>query len=150
YSIQSYDGHPAAVRALKVQRGTGTTNASLYVAYYPSAGSYLSALGSQIHSGAIIHYEDSQTPGGKLDLLDFTQTTPIYFRDPARAVNQTWVDPSTDLSITVNSATADTLTVTVNSSTPPCTQAAPTLSFSPTSGSVLAGSPFNFSVTVLN
>jgi hypothetical protein len=110
----------------------------------------LSQLGSQIHSGAIIHYQDSQTPSGKTDLLDFTQATPNNFSDPALAVGQTWVDPYTDLSITVNSMVGSSLSVTVNYSTPPCTSAAPTVSLSPLSASVAAGSPVSFNVTVLN
>ena len=148
YTVQAYDGRPAVVKALKIQRGTGSTNAWFYLAYYPNTGNYLSALGSQIHSGAIIHYQDSATPGGKTDLLDFTQATPNNFNDPALAVGQTWVDPYTDVSITINSAVNNLLSVTVTYNTPPCTTAVPTLTITPPSASVNAGSAANFTVSV--
>ena len=75
------------------------------------------------------------TPGGKTDLLDFTQATPNNFGDPALAVGQTWVDPYTDLTITVNGVVTGGLNVTVTYNTPPCTAAAPTISISPSSTS---------------
>jgi len=148
YTIQNYDGRPAGVKALKIQRGTGTTNAWLYLAYYPNDAIYLNQLGSQIHSGAIIHYQDSATPGGKTDLLDFTATD--SFSDPALAVGQTWVDPYTDLSVTIDSITNGNLNVVVNYNSPPCTAANPTVTISPLSASVVAGSPYGFQVSVKN
>jgi len=150
YSIPGFDTRPDAVKALKIQRGTGTTDAWMYLAYYPSSGIYLSQLGSQIHTGAIIHYQDAQTPSGKTDLLDFTQNTNNNFSDPALAVGQSWVDPYTDLSITINSIVSGSLNVTVNYNTPPCSAANPTVTISPLTGSVNAGSSFNFTVSVKN
>jgi M6 family metalloprotease-like protein len=150
YTVQGYDARPAGVKALKIQRGTGNTTSWLYLAFYPNSGIYLGALGSQVHSGAIIHLQDAATPGGKTDLLDFTQTSPNNFSDPALAVGQTFVDPYTDLAITVNSIVDNSLNVTVNYNTPPCTAAPPTVSLSPATGSVNAGSPFSFTVSVKN
>jgi len=151
YAIEGYDTRGGGVKALKIQRGTGTTNAWLYLSYYPSNnGIYLSQLGSQIHSGGYIVYQDPATPGGATDLLDFTQATPNDFSDPALAVGQTWVDPFTDLSITVNSIVNNSMNVTVAYSAPPCTAANPTVSISPSTNSVNQGSSANFTVIVKN
>lgn len=149
YAVQSYDSFGASPKALKIQRGTGNTGAWLYVAYYPSGGLYLGALGGNIHDGAIVHYEDAATPGGKTDLLDFTQATPNNFGDPALVSGATWVDPYTDLTLTIGSAVNGVLNVTVGYSSPPCTTAPPTVSFAlPTGKSVAAGSSVGYQVNV--
>jgi M6 family metalloprotease-like protein len=150
YTIQPYDARPGGVKVLKIQRGTGNTNAWLYVTHYPRNPNYLDQLGSQISTGALIHYQDTATPGGKTDLLDFTPSTANNFGDPALLEGQTWVDAYTDLSLTVNSVVNGNLTMTVTYSTPPCTQAAPTVTIAPLSQSVAAGSPKSYTVSVTN
>ena len=149
YAVQSFDSSGGSPKALKIQRGTGNTGAWLYVAYYPAGGVYLGALGGNVHGGAIIHYQDAATPGGKTDLLDFTQATPNDFGDPALVSGATWVDPYTDLTLTIGSVVNGVLNVTATYSSPPCTTAAPTVAFgNPTSQSVPAGSSIGYQVMV--
>ena len=138
----------SGLRALKVQRGTGNS-AWLWIEYRQQLGNYDSTLNSQAFGGALIHYEDSQT-GTWSDLLDFTPAT-VSWLDSALVPGQPWVDPYTNVSITVQSATSAGLTVTVsygaNSS---CTHANPQLTISPADPSVSPGSSVNYAVSVTN
>ncbi len=150
YSIAGFDTRPAGVKALKIQRGTASQNAWFWLAYYPNSGIYLSQLGTQIHSGAIIHYQDSATYPGKTDLLDFTPLSSGGHSDPALAVGQTWQDPYTNLSIWVDSIVNGVLNVTVNYGVVPCTAANPSVTLSPDSNSVYEGASTTYMVTVRN
>lgn len=147
YSIQGFNTGPGGMKVLKVRRGASTDNAWLWVAYYPNSPIYLSQLSSQVFCGALIHYQDAATPGGKTDLLDFTTAT-ADFNDPALCAGQTWQDPYTNLSITVNSAASNALSVTVSYATVPCTEANPTVTLAPSSLSVYEGFSGNYSLTV--
>ena len=102
YTIQNYEGRPAGVKALKVRRGTGN-DAWLWIESRQNTGIYSSPLNSSLFSGALIHYQDSTT-GNKSHLLDFTPGT-TRSRDAALPAGQTWTDPYSNVSVTVNSVT---------------------------------------------
>jgi M6 family metalloprotease-like protein len=145
YTIQAYETRPAGLKALRVRRGTGN-NAWLWIEFRTNQGIYDSQLNSQAWSGALIHYEDSTT-GTKTHLLDFTTAT-SSFSDPALTVGQTWVDPYSNVSITVNSIVNNTLSVTVNYGALPCNEANPLVTLTPDPNSVQAGSQATFTVSV--
>jgi M6 family metalloprotease-like protein len=147
YTIQNYEGRPAAVKALKVRRGTGN-EAWLWIESRQNTGLYSSRLNASLFTGALIRYQDSTT-GIKSHLLDFTPAT-SSFADAALQVGQTWTDPYSNVGITVNSVTAGAMTVTVNYGALPCTQSAPTVTASPTSVATEYGSSTRFVVTVRN
>lgn len=152
YTIAPFDRQGSAIKALRVKRGTSSTNAWFWVAYYPSSGLYLQPLADQIHTGAVIHAQDAATPSGKTDLLDFTPASSGNHSDPALAVGQCWQDPYTDVRLCATSIANEMLTVTVEYSTPPCTSANPSVSFHPDdlAKSVAAGSSAQFRVSVRN
>lgn len=154
YEVQGFDTRPAGVKALKVARGTGTTNAHFYIAYYPNNPNYLSALGSAVHGGAIIRYQDSATPGGKTDLLDLTPNAAnsTDFGNPVLPNGATWTDPYKDVQLQVtgiNTAT-NTMTVAVTFTPPPCTPSNPAVTFLTSSNTVAPGASGNYTVRVAN
>jgi M6 family metalloprotease-like protein len=158
YTIQGIETRPSGVKALKVARGTGVTNAYFYIAYYPDRGNYIGNLSTTVHNGALIHYQDPATPGGKTDLLDFTptvvdtSTTTPNFSNPILANGTTWSDPYQDVQLQVNNLDTlnNTMTVTVTYNPPPCTQTNPTVTFLTTSNSTSPGGSANYSVRVAN
>src|SRR6202007_366369 len=95
---------------------------------YATVGPYL----TQAYQGAYIHYEDATT-GPATHLLDFTAPA-AYLENPALGVGQTWTDPFSDLSISVQSANSAGLTVSISysgSSASSCVSAPPTVTASP-------------------
>ncbi len=147
YTLQPIETSPAGVQALKVRRGTGN-NAWLWIEYRQPLGLYDSAIGAQPFSGALIHYEDSIT-GGRTHLLDFTAAT-SSFSDPALPAGATWVDPYSNLSLSVSSATPSVLAVDVSYGPVPCVTAAPGVEVSPSNPTVSAGAAVSYTVTVTN
>ncbi len=147
YTIQNYEARPAGLKALKVRRGTGN-DAWLWIETRRNVGNYSSQLSSQIHRGALIHYEDSRT-GSASHLLDFTATT-SSFADAALEVGETWDDPYSDLAVHVDGITPSSMTVTVTYGAPVCSAAAPTVSVSPAVASTGAGTQLSGTVTVRN
>jgi M6 family metalloprotease-like protein len=145
YTIQNYEGRPAGLKALKVQRGTGN-DAWLWIESRQNTGLYSSTLNASLFGGALIHYQDSTT-GGRSHLLDFTPTT-SSFSDAALPLGQTWTDPYSNLSVTVSGVTSTSLTVAVNYGALPCVQSAPSLATSPTATSTAYGSSALFNVSV--
>src|SRR5262249_38504055 len=145
WSIQPLETAPAGLQALKIQRGTGN-NAWLWVEYRQPIGNYDSTLMTQPFGGALVHYEDPTT-GAYTRLLNFTPDgswdTWWY---PALVPGKTWTDPYSNLSITVQSATANALTVNVNYGSTPCTHASPTVSLSPPNPSTQAGGAATYTV----
>lgn len=150
YSVQAFDTRPAGLKALRVRRGSSTDNSWLWLEYYPRNPIYLDQLGSQASCGAVIHYSDSQTPGGATDLLDFTPLSAGNHGDPALCVGQTWQDPYSNLTLRVDSVAGALLNVTVNYGVVPCTEANPTVTLSPSSNSANEGSSAAYTVTVRN
>jgi len=155
WRLAPFETPSTGLQALKIQRGSGN-NAWLWVEYRQPIGNYDSAYATgnvwadQVFSGAVIHYEDSFTNNSYSDLLDFTPTSVYGFYDPALAVGQTWTDPYSNVSITVQSATSSGLTLSIAYGTVPCTHANPTVSMSPANPSVLAGSTVSYTISVTN
>lgn len=143
YTIEPYEKRPFGLKALKVRRGMGN-DAWLWIEYRQNLGIYDSTLHSQVFGGALIHYTDSTT-GGRSHLLDFTPAD--GWSQVALAAGQSWQDPFSDLSLTVVAATATGLTVSV---TYLCSQANPTVTFSPAAATVSPGGSVTFTVSVKN
>jgi len=147
YLLQPTELPSAGVQTLKVQRGTGSSS-WIWVEYRQPVGDYDSTLNPEIFGGALIHYQDSIT-GGYTDLLDYTTGT-ASFADAALTAGQTWVDPYSNLSLTIQSATSAGLGVAVSYGAAPCTQVNPTVSASPLNPSAYAGTNVNYTVSVTN
>jgi M6 family metalloprotease-like protein len=148
YTLQPLETNPPGLQALKVQRGT-SNNAWLWVEYRQPLGKYDSTLLPQPFSGALIHYEDANTFLGHTYMPNFTPTDTTW-NSPALTAGQTWTDPYTNLSISVLSATATGLTVSVNYGAIPCIHANPTITMSPANSSVSAGSNVSYTAAVAN
>jgi M6 family metalloprotease-like protein len=154
YTLQPVEVSSAGLEALRIQRGTGN-NEWLWVEYRQPIGIYDSTLPTQDFSGALIHRETSAWPqtalgvGNYSDLLDFTPTSSDD-NNEVLAAGQTWVDPSTNLSLSVLSATSSGLTVDVNYGAVPCTTATPSVSISPFDPSIYSGGTASYTVSVKN
>jgi len=147
YALQPIETNPPGLQALKVRRGTGN-NAWLWVEYRQPIGSYDSTLGSQVFTGALIHYQDSTT-GTHTHLLDFTPETSSW-TDPALAASKSWTDPYSNVTIAVQSAAPTALGVNVTFGPVPCVEANPTVAISPANPTAQAGNNVNYTVTVTN
>jgi M6 family metalloprotease-like protein len=144
WTLQPLELNPAGLVALKVQRGTGN-NSWIWVEYRQPIGLYESIWAP---SGALIHFEDS-TSGTHTQLLDFTPTTSGLY-DSALMPGKTWSDSYTNVSITVQSAAVNALTVTVDYGAAPCTASAPSVVVSPLDPSIYPGQSANYSASVKN
>ncbi len=149
WSLQPLEVSPPGLQALKIQRGTGN-NGWLWVEYRQPIGNYDSTLMTQPFSGALIHYEDPTT-GAYTHLLDFSPdgswNTWWY---PALLAGQTWTDPYTNLSISVQSAAPNALTVNATYGPMPCSLANPTVSAEPLNPSTTPGNSVSYNVSVTN
>ena len=148
YTIQNYEARPAGLKALKVRRGTGN-NAWLWIESRQDTGIYDSELYSTAYAGGLIHYQDDYT-GAETHLVDFTADT-NHFYDPALGVGESWNDPYSDLTLSIDSLTSSAMTVTVTyANSGGCLEADPVITLAPTSQTTLAGEPLNYSVSVSN
>jgi hypothetical protein len=148
YVLQPLESAPAGLQALKVQRGAGN-NEWLWVEYRQRVGNYDSTLLSQPMTGALIHYEDSNTPAGHTYLTNFNPSD-TSGNSPALAAGQTWTDPYTNLSLTTVGANSSGLTVNVSYGSTPCVPSAPAVVFSPLNPSAYPGQTANYQVAVTN
>jgi M6 family metalloprotease-like protein len=149
YTLQPLETNPPGLQLLKVQRGTGN-NEWLWIEYRQPVGTFdATLLGPEAFAGALIHYEDSNTALGHTYLPNFTPSDTTW-NSPALAVGQTWTDPYSNVSITVQSATAAGLTVSVSYGATPCTSSAPAVVVSPLNPSIYPGQTASYSVTVTN
>ena len=137
----------SGTKALKIKRGSGN-NDYVWVEYRQPIGSYDANFGSQVYSGAMLHYEDLFT-SVKSHLLDGTPST-SSFSDPAVPSGSTTVDAYTNLSIAVGPATSSALTVTVDFGPEPCNEANPAVSATPSNPSVDAGNSVDYTVSITN
>ena len=147
FNVGPTEASGSGTKALKIKRGSGN-NDFVWVEYRQPIGSYDSNFGSQVYSGAMLHYEDSFT-GAKSHLLDGTPAT-SSFSDPAVPSGSTAVDAYTNLSIAVGPASSSALTITVDFGPEPCNEADPAVSATPSNPSVDAGSSVDYTVSVTN
>ena len=148
YTLQPLESSSTGLQAIKVQRGTGNSE-WLWVEYRQPVGNYDSNLAPQPFSGALIHYEDTNTRLGHTYLPNFTPSDTTGW-SPALAVGKTWTDPYTNLSLAVLSATSSGLTISVNYGAVPCSHANPTVTMSPANPSASAGSAVSYTVSIAN
>jgi M6 family metalloprotease-like protein len=155
WTIAPLEAPSSGLQALKIQRGTGN-NAWLWLEYrqpigYDRAYATNNVWAGEVFSGATIHYEDSTTAGEAYsDLLDFTPASDYGFVDPALIAGQTWTDPYSNLSLTVQSASASELTVIVSYGSQTCTHTNPTVTMTPPNPGTAAGSSVSYSVSLTN
>jgi M6 family metalloprotease-like protein len=149
YSVEAYETRnaPTMVKALKVRRDTNT-NSWIWIEYRTNTGIYNSQLNSQVWGGALIHYTDPYTSNYS-HLLDFTPGTST-FADPVLTVGQTWVDPYTNLSVTVNSISGTRLNVTVTYGAASCARSNPIVSLDPPNPTVNPSSTTVYTVSIRN
>jgi M6 family metalloprotease-like protein len=114
----------SGLQAVKVRRGFHG-DGWLWVEARRPVGDYDVTLPSQVFGGALVHYEDPTT-GTYTHLLDFTPET-LSWQDPAFLPGGTWTDPYTNVRLTVDSATASGVTVSVHYEPVPCVRAPPTV-----------------------
>jgi M6 family metalloprotease-like protein/uncharacterized repeat protein (TIGR01451 family) len=136
---------PGALHALKIRRGTDDNN-WLWLEYRRPLGVFDSSLGTQIFNGALIHYQDLMT-GDHTHLLDFTPETSSW-SDPALLQGRSWVDPYTNVSISVDSVTSTALNASVNYGILPCVEGIPTVAISPQDPSAYPGDNVTYAVAV--
>ena len=146
FNVVPFEQATPGKQGLKIQRGTGN-NAWLWLEYRQPIGLYDSTLNSQVFSGAVVHYEEGANSYS--NLLDFTPETAAW-TDPALTVGKTWTDPYSNVSIQVQSASANGLAVAVSYGALPCVRAAPTVAISPSNPSGAPGANLNYTVTVTN
>ncbi len=122
---------PGSNQVLRISRDS-TGNDWLWLEYRQPQGIFDSTLPTPAFGGAVVHYQDSALaatlpgvdPTTYSNLLNF-QPGQSYANNPVLQTGVTWTDPYGNLSITVNSATATGLNVTVAYSAPPvCPSAA--------------------------
>jgi M6 family metalloprotease-like protein len=148
WSLQPIETSPAGLQALKIQRGTGN-DSWLWVEYRQPIGNYDSTVYFQQPSGgAFIHYEDPGT-GAFTHLLNFQPQLGSWYA-PALLPGQTWSDPYSNVSISVQSATSNALTLGVTYGSVPCTHANPSVSASPLNPTTHSGGSVGYNVVVTN
>lgn len=146
HTILPFETATSGLQALKVRRGTGN-NAWLWLEYRQPVGIYDSTLNSQVHTGAVVHYEDSTT-GTHTHLLDFTKGSSGGYADPTMTTS--WADAYTNVSLAITNKSASGLSLNVNYGPVPCVRVQPTISISPANPSVYSGANVNYTATVTN
>lgn len=112
----------SGLQALRVRRGFHG-DGWLWVEARRVVGDYDPSLPAQVFDGALVHYQDPYTHNGYTHLLDFTPETSTW-TDPA-FLPGTWMDPYTNLRLTVESSTPEGVTVSVRYDPIPCVRAPP-------------------------
>ena len=148
YSVLPVETLAAGTLALKVRRGTGN-DAWLWVEFRQPTGLFHNSWSStsQLFSGALVHYQDSTT-GTRTHLLDFTPASTGGFNDAA--LTGTWVDPYSNVSLSVAGVSSSALSLNVNYGALPCTRVAPTVTLTPPNPSVQAGAATFYTLSVKN
>ena len=150
YTIQPLEANPPGLQGLKIQRGNGSTSEYLWVEYRQPIGSYDSTVGFMNFTGALVHYESSAT-GKHTNVLDFTASDVGSWYNTVLAPGQSWTDPYSNVSLTVQSATSNGLTVSVSyGNTSSCVASAPSLNVAPLNPSIYPGQTAGYSVSVTN
>lgn len=150
YTVQPLETNPPGLQGLKIQRNA-TTGEYLWLEYRQPAGNYDSTIGFMNFGGALIHYESPMT-GKHTNVMDFTASDVGSWYNTVLAPGQTWSDPYSNVSITVQSATANGLTVNVSygSGGTSCVSTSPTVNVAPLNPNIYAGQTAGYSVSVTN
>ncbi len=113
FVLEPYESKTSGLQALHIRRGLTGTN-WLWIEYRQPIGydTSFQPYGTQPYNGALIHYDDPRYQG-YTSLLAFNLLAPGNFTQPALQPGTLWKDPYSELSLTVNSATSDGLSVTV-------------------------------------
>jgi M6 family metalloprotease-like protein len=112
-------------RALRILRDPAS-GAWLWAEYRQQIGDIDSSLSlwlnfgtSNVFSGALIHYEDPDLDPLHTYLLDFNPSSaPNNFLNSALTPGRSWSDPYSSLTLMVNSATSNSLSITASYDTP--------------------------------
>jgi M6 family metalloprotease-like protein len=118
FNLSPYE-QSGGVQAIHVRR-SAAGNAWLWLEYRQADGDFDATLPAAAFAGALVHYEDPAltatisgvNPATYANLVNFQPST--YANDPTLHVGETWNDPYGNLSITVNSATAEGMNVSVS------------------------------------
>lgn len=113
YSLTPLESMPGGIQALKVTNSAGV---EFWIEYRQPLNDD-SFVWSGDTNGVLIHSAD----GMASNLYDMTPATAGTFTDAALPVGATWSDPTSTLSVSVNSTTSSGASVTVNLGTPPVT-----------------------------
>jgi hypothetical protein len=130
YAISPLETAGSTSKALKIARGT--TGTYFYVELRRGLGFDAGMAGNgNISNGVVIHLA-SPSDANSSDLLDMTATD--TFDDPALTAGQTYTDPASGVSITVNSISASvaSVTVTLGGTPPPTPTPTPRVTAPPT------------------
>lgn len=149
YTLQPIEVNPPALQGLKVQRGTSNPGDYLWIEYRQPIGNYDSTIGFMNFAGALVHYQDATT-GKHTHVLDFNASDVGSWYNTVLGAGQAWTDPYSNVSISVQSATASGLTVNVSYGGTSCTASAPSLNLSPLDPSIYPGQSANYMVAVTN
>ena len=118
-------------QVLRVRRDT-SDDAWIWLEYRQRSGAFDATLSAALTGGVLAHYQDpaltatesDMDPAAYTNLVNFHPTVP-FFNDPVLRPGETWKDPYGSLSLTVNSATAAGLDVSVSyAPAPVCPSAA--------------------------
>lgn len=131
----------SGLRALRILRDA-SSGAWLWVEFRQPIGDVDSSFSlwesvgeTNVFQGALIHYEDPSLDPLHTYLLDFNPSSaPNNFLKPVLLPGQTWSDPNSLLSLTVNSANSSGLSLTVNYDQPCATVSASPLTFDTSGG----------------
>jgi M6 family metalloprotease-like protein len=150
YTLQPLESYPPGLKSLKVQRGTGNSSEYLWIEYRQPVGNYDSTISFMNFAGALIHYEYSET-GKHTNVMDFTASDVGSWYNTVLGPGQSWTDPYSNVSVTVESATPSGLTIGVNyGSNSTCSFSTPTLNVAPLNPSIYPGQTAGYSVSVTN
>jgi len=151
YTLQPLETNPPALQGLKIQRNA-TTGEYLWVEYRQPIGNYDSTIGFMNFGGALIHYQ-SPTTGKHTNVMDFTASDVGSWYNTVLGPGQTWTDAYSNVSLTVQGATANGLTLSVNygsGGSTSCVSASPTVNVAPLNPSIYAGQTASYSISVTN
>ncbi len=119
FNLPAYE-LPGSGQVLRVSRGTGNDD-WLWLEFRQPLGTFDATLPAAAYAGALVHYEDpalTATLSGVdratyTNLVNFHPAAP-FASDPVLHAGETWKDPYGTLNLTVNSATAAGLSVSVS------------------------------------
>jgi Divergent InlB B-repeat domain len=133
YTLTPLESIPGGIQALEV---TNTNGVQFWIEYRQPSGND-SFVWPGDTDGVLIHSAN----GTASDLYDMTPSTPGNFTDGALPTGSTWSDPTSNLSVTVDSATSSQATVTVNLGPPPVTLSVTKSGTGASTGTVSSSSP---------